>query len=133
MFSTGKLNVNTYLYAVEKMITANTNLLQELSDEKSEDKARVQKRLDILRQEHEKFKGKASQGRKSIDFCLINNFLVEKQAQETMSASSFFSKIDKMSPQELTRILESRIAQYWGLANYINDTIVSSLEPEVID
>jgi len=49
-----------------------------------------------------------------------------------MSASGYFSKIEKLSVPELTKLLQIRIPQYWALANFLNEQILPSLDPDVI-
>jgi len=49
-----------------------------------------------------------------------------------MSASGFFSKVEKLSAQELWKLLQIRIPQYWALANFLNEQVLPSLESNVL-
>ena len=50
---------------------------------------------------------------------------------ESMGVSGFFSKIDKLPPQSLAKLIQKRTSQYWNLASFISDQILPSQEPEV--
>lgn len=72
---------------------------------------------------------------KKLEFFKEMNIEEEKTDQKAqknnMTASTFFSKIDKLSSQGLAKILEKRIPQYWALANYLNEQIAPSVSGQV--
>jgi len=56
---------------------------------------------------------------------------VESSVPESMGVSGFFSKIEKLPPQSLAKLIQKRASQYWNLANFINEQILPNQEPEV--
>jgi len=122
MFSGGQLDSTKYLQIVEKMKVANSGLVEQLQAEnKFDDLFRVQQRLNILTNEYQTYQEK-----------IKNEMNIEKPSpvQTGMTASTFFSKVDKLSPQGLAKLLQRRIPQYWALANFLNEHIAPSVGPK---
>lgn len=57
---------------------------------------------------------------------------IETVGPESMGVSGYFSKIDKLPPQSLAKLIQKRATQYWNLANFITEQILPNQEPEVI-
>jgi len=80
-----------------------------------------------LNNEYQSYQEKVKQGEMNIE----EEKTDQKVQKNNMTASTFFSKIDKLSAPALAKILEKRIPQYWALANYLNEQIAPSITGKV--
>jgi hypothetical protein len=105
---------------------------------------RVKKRLQLLLEEEKKMAPKGQEAGPSSSHAstvkqessgkkktLADNLAEPAYTGSNLSASTFFSNYDKMSTDELYKIVKIRKNQYWNLANYLHTEVCKKLDETV--